>query len=155
MLFRKWGDETGYGKLPFLSGDHLQNIAGHAAIGRGSSVAQGGKCGSGALSAGFGSLAGPVIPSNLGRVGNVAVQTVMGETTSVLAGGIFANGAITALFAVMFNECLNAEDCLARSRVIDNIPIPGWIRTVGRTKYIYLQRQSRNIIWQIRKAGKQ
>jgi hypothetical protein len=39
----------------------LENIAGHALVGCGSSVASGGSCGSGALSAGVSAAAGPLI----------------------------------------------------------------------------------------------
>jgi RHS repeat-associated protein len=104
MAFQAVGDMTGHGKLDFLSNKHLANIAGHAVVGCGSAAASGGKCGSGALAAGFGSFAGPVIPSNWGTVGNMAAQMVIGGTGSVLGGGKFHNGAVTAAFGYLFNE---------------------------------------------------
>lgn len=88
----------------------LANVAGHGAVGCVSSVANGGGCGAGALSAGAGS-----IWSNYGAkfesfAANLTSYAVVGGTASVLGGGKFQNGAVTASYGYLFN-CL-AHDCL-------------------------------------------
>jgi RHS repeat-associated protein len=89
------------------------SIAAHAAVGCASSVASGGSCQSGALSAGFSELATPYV--KLGSLAaNVAARAVIGGTTSVLGGGKFENGAVTAAFGYLFNELSHA----ARARII-------------------------------------
>ncbi len=75
------------------------NIAGHALVGCGSSVAAGGSCGSGALP----SFAGSALRGQSFEVRLVA-NTVLGGTGSVIGGGKFANGAVTGAFGYLYNE---------------------------------------------------
>jgi RHS repeat-associated protein len=86
-----------------------QAVAAHAAVGCASSVAGGGQCLAGALSAGFSKAAvgftGPLGQSNP-EVG-IAVSAVIGGTASVLGGGKFENGAATAAFGYIFNALGN------------------------------------------------
>jgi hypothetical protein len=82
---------------------HMFNIAGHALVGCASSVAQGGRCGPGALSGGLGSLVGPYMRDH--RFGfRVVSNAVLGGVVSAAAGGNFGNGALTAAFGYLFNE---------------------------------------------------
>jgi hypothetical protein len=87
----------------FLSPSHLANIAGHALVGCASSVAQGGRCGPGALSAAAGSFAGPIL-KDLQFEHNLVAHAVVGGLASVAGGGRFANGAVTAAFGYLFND---------------------------------------------------
>ena len=93
----------GHGPLEFGSPAHLFNIAGHAAVGCGSAVASGGKCGPGALSGAVGSFAGPLL-RGLDFVLKLVATSVLGGLASVAAGGKFGNGALTAAFGYLFNE---------------------------------------------------
>ena len=93
----------GHGPLEFGSPAHLFNIAGHAAVGCGSAVASGGKCGPGALSGAVGSFAGPLL-RGLDFVPKLVATSVLGGLASVAAGGKFGNGALTAAFGYLFNE---------------------------------------------------
>jgi hypothetical protein len=54
------GNITGH-QPTFGTADHVANIAGHALVGCASSVAQGGRCGPGALSGAVGSFASPLL----------------------------------------------------------------------------------------------
>ena len=96
------------------------DVAGHAAIGCASQAAQGGSCGAGALSAGAGAVADPIIygavssgqgaNASIGeRAEGAAASAVVGGVTSVLGGGKFANGAVTAAFGYLFNETGNED----------------------------------------------
>ncbi len=98
-----------FGAVGDIAPQGFGNVMGHAAVGCVSSVAGGGKCGSGALAAGAGSAW-----SNYGfkmetLAGNVTMHAIVGGTASVAGGGKFGNGASTAAFAYLFN-CL-AHEC--------------------------------------------
>jgi RHS repeat-associated protein len=103
----------------FLEPDHLANIAGHAAVGCAMAMASGGKCGPGALAAGVGSLATPLVgkafpnPKNdMGDlIGGTAATGVVSGVASVAGGGKFANGAITGAFGYLFNNLCAAGGC--------------------------------------------
>ena len=98
------GDITaGLGPVP--------KIAAHAAIGCGSAVASGGKCGAGALSAGVPALAGSVLPE-IGVQDNIVVRASIGGLASVAGGGKFGNGAATAAFAYLFNDWAHRQKAL-------------------------------------------
>jgi RHS repeat-associated protein len=85
-----------------------QHYASHAAVGCASSVASGGKCGAGALSAVAG-LAGTQFSASIGSTaGRFAVAAVAGGIGSKLAGGSFIDGAQTAAYGFLFNH-LNHE----------------------------------------------
>jgi hypothetical protein len=87
---------------PHDSAKRLENIAGHALVGCASAVAQGGKCGPGALSAG---VASSLIGGRGLSVQKLVANAVIGGVASVAAGGNFANGAVTSAFGYLFNEC--------------------------------------------------
>jgi RHS repeat-associated protein len=67
------------------------SIVENAAVGCATAAASGGKCGRGALAAGFSAGA-------RGIGGGIVVQAVVGGTASVLGGGTFANGAESGAF---------------------------------------------------------
>jgi len=78
------------------------NVAAHALVGCGASVASGGSCQSGALSGGVSAAAGPLTNGpNYAR--SLVANAVVGGVASVAGGGKFANGAITGAFGYMFN----------------------------------------------------
>jgi hypothetical protein len=90
------------GEIDFLSEAHVFNIASHAAIGCGSSVASGGDCGPGALSGAVGSFATP-LTNGLSPEGRLTITTVSGGLASFAGGGKFGNGALTAAFGYLFS----------------------------------------------------
>jgi hypothetical protein len=94
-----------HGKLDFLSEAHVFNMAAHAAVGCGSAVASGGKCGAGALSGSVGSFATP-LAEKAGFAGGLAITTTAGGLASVAGGGKFGNGAVTAAFGYLYNATL-------------------------------------------------
>jgi len=82
-------------------------ILGHAFVGCGSSMMDGGSCGSGALAAGLTkSLEGPIgrIGGENGRMLRALAAAVVGGTASVIGGGKFANGAMTGAFSRLYND---------------------------------------------------
>jgi RHS repeat-associated protein len=100
------GELTKHGTLTFGSETHLLNVAGHALVGCASATANGGKCGSGALSGAVGSFAGPLL-SGLDFSSKLVATSVLGGLAAVAGGGKFANGALTAAFGYLFNEAGN------------------------------------------------
>ncbi|MDF0584146.1 RHS repeat-associated core domain-containing protein [Bradyrhizobium yuanmingense] len=106
----------------FGTDKYFANVAGHAAVGCASSVASGGECKSGALSAAVGSALSPLTAKvfqnpqeNIGdRVGGTIVSAVAGGLASVAGGGKFENGAVTAAFGYLFNATFG-------KRAIDHI----------------------------------
>jgi RHS repeat-associated protein len=106
-----------------LSATHIQpefgtpeyafNVAGHALVGCGTSVASGGSCQSGALSGAVTAGAGPLINGQRFEVALVE-NAVLGGAASVAGGGKFANGAVTGAFGYMFNAmagCYRELNC--------------------------------------------
>ena len=89
------------------------NTIGQAAIGCGSSMLNGGKCGSGAIAGGFSAAWGNYGPGyatgNSGFV--IAINTttaaIVGGVGSKLGGGKFGNGAVTGAFAYLFTQATN------------------------------------------------
>jgi len=79
------------------------SIMTHAVAGCVSSEVSGGKCGQGAMSAGFAEAAGP-FTQGLGQTGDLVAHSVVGGTASVLGGGKFENGAMTGAYGYLFNE---------------------------------------------------
>jgi RHS repeat-associated protein len=93
----------------------ISSIALHGVVGCVTSVAGGGKCGPGALSAAFSRASTEAdgldeldSAAKLGdfgaRVGGTILRAVIGGTGSVLGGGKFANGAQTGAFSYLFNR---------------------------------------------------
>ena len=72
------------------------------------SVAGGGDFLSGFASAGFGAVAGSVIPQGNFGLGLIA-STVAGGVGSVLGGGKFENGAMTGAFGYLFNSAMHPQ----------------------------------------------
>ena len=86
----------------FGTPEYAFNVVAHAAVGCGSAVASGGKCGPSALAGGVTSAAGPVI-NGQGFVAGLVINTALGGGAAVLGGGKFENGAITSAFGYLFN----------------------------------------------------
>jgi hypothetical protein len=92
-------------------GERIAKIVVHGAVGGLSSVAQGGKFGSGFLSSGFTEAFAPGIARNISSVpGQVAAAAVVGGTASEIGGGKFANGAVTGAFSYTFNHLAHSMD---------------------------------------------
>ena len=90
--------------------ESLERYLAHAAVGCVSSVAGGGKCGSGAASAVFGKFATNAT-RGLGSVEAHFVATVVaGGVGSVIAGDKFENGAKTAAYGYLYNEMLRDKN---------------------------------------------
>jgi len=106
LAFRGVGDLTGGPGFD----NFLLNVAGHALVGCGSSVASGGKCGPGALSAAVTAFAGPIINGKSFSIGSLIMNTTIGGLASVAGGGKFANGAMTAAFGYLFNQVQHRDD---------------------------------------------
>ena len=95
---------------PSIGSDaYFANVAGHAGVGCLTSVASGGSCQSGALSAAAGAAATPLVPGDL--IGGTAVSGVVGGLASVAGGGKFENGAVTGAFGYLFNACGGLNGC--------------------------------------------
>ncbi|HKY23310.1 MAG TPA: FG-GAP-like repeat-containing protein [Vicinamibacterales bacterium] len=86
------------------AGDRIFRVLAHGAVGGLSSVAQGGKFGSGFLSSGFTAVASPAIGAMPNEFGQGMAAAVVGGTGSVLGGGKFANGAVTGAFLYAAKE---------------------------------------------------
>jgi RHS repeat-associated protein len=95
------------GMFGFVGGTYsagsFGNYAGHAATGCITSVAGGGKCGSGAASALFGKFATNMTDGIQSDLGRGVASVVAGGVGSVIAGGKFENGAVTAAYGYLFN----------------------------------------------------
>jgi RHS repeat-associated protein len=91
-----------HGTPTFGTDAYAFNVAGHALVGCGASVASGGSCASGALSGAAGSAAGPAL-TDLNFGARLAATAVLGGVASVAGGGKFANGAVTGAFGYLFN----------------------------------------------------
>jgi RHS repeat-associated protein len=86
------------------------SYVGHATAGCLTSVAGGGKCGSGMVSALFGKYTTNWIGDNTNIQSDLAkgvATTVAGGVGSVIAGGKFESGAVTGAFGYMYNYCSN------------------------------------------------
>jgi hypothetical protein len=102
----------------FGTPEYAFNVAGHAGVGCLTSVASGGSCQNGALSAAAGAAATPLVPGNL--IGGTAVSSVVGGLASVAGGGKFENGAVTAAFGYLFNNCYS---CLQNQLARQDLPL--------------------------------
>jgi RHS repeat-associated protein len=110
VAFFEVGEITGH-TPQFGTPAYAENVAGHAAVGCLSAVASGGRCEAGAISAGAGSAAAPLVndifphpTTNLGdRIGGTAVSGVVGGLASLAGGGKFEDGAVTAAFGYLYN----------------------------------------------------
>ena len=112
-----YGIGSAFGRMAAANGGSLTatqtlgKILSHGVAGGVMSRLQGGKFGSGFLSAGFVELAGPMISKVPGgAAGQVAAAAIIGGTASVLSGGKFANGALTGAFSYAFNRLAHEGD---------------------------------------------
>lgn len=86
----------------------MGGVAVHGVAGCVTSVAGGGKCGQGALSAAFSKYANMSGSIPKDRLGGLIASAVVGGTASVLGGGKFENGATTAAYGYLFNELMHS-----------------------------------------------
>jgi RHS repeat-associated protein len=109
--FQAAGD-VGQGANEYGAGHY----AAHAAVGCASSVAGGGQCGAGALSAVAG-LAGTQIGAGIEITGGrFATAVIAGGVASRLAGGSFIDGAQTAAYGYLFNHLSHWAELAAYGR---------------------------------------
>jgi hypothetical protein len=128
LAFYEVGQITNFHNVP-LSALNAQNtpifaanIAGHAAVGCVSALASGGSCEAGALAAGAGAAAAPLVAEQLPnartdlgqRLEGAAVSGLVGGLASIGGGGKFVDGAVTAAFGYLFNA---AADCMRMSAI--------------------------------------
>jgi RHS repeat-associated protein len=93
----------GAGQVGTLPTDYSRYAA-HAAAGCVSSVAGGGKCGSGATAAVFGKWATNATANWEVGIAQGTAAVVAGGVGSVIGGGKFQNGAVTAAYGYLFNQ---------------------------------------------------
>jgi RHS repeat-associated protein len=102
-----------FGGIGGLGLDGGAAVAAHAAGGCITSVASGGSCSSGALSAAFGKFSTIQTQDWGAGVAQFTASVVAGGVGSVIGGGKFESGATTAAYAYLFNNCLaNLGGCL-------------------------------------------
>ncbi|MDH0867597.1 RHS repeat-associated core domain-containing protein [Mitsuaria sp. GD03876] len=117
-----------------------QAVALHGVAGCVTSVAEGGRCGSGMLSAslsqvslGYKMAFADAVGNRL--IGGMIASTVVGGTGSVLGGGSFANGAKTAAWGYLYNLCnpTHGTDCFSdlRSVLYDSPLAKAWYSVFG------------------------
>lgn len=109
---------TGGGTDPASASKYLKGVALHGVVGCVTSVASGGQCGPGALSAAFAKALTPAISGIAGdnHFAGIFLAAAVGGTSSQLGGGKFENGAKTAAFGYLFNELLHQHDGTAAGR---------------------------------------
>ncbi|WP_300754620.1 RHS repeat-associated core domain-containing protein [Janthinobacterium sp.] len=91
------------------SGKFATAVAAHGVVGCVSSVAGGGKCGPGALSAAFSKIATPFTETLSDASGAIA-SAIIGGTASELGGGKFSNGALSAALGYLFNAVVHKQE---------------------------------------------
>jgi RHS repeat-associated protein len=103
---------AGVGQATAAAGSSTQ-VAAHAAAGCASSVAQGGKCGHGAVSQSI-SKAFTISTENwdMNIVEGTAANALVGGVSSKIVGGDFDKAAVTAAFGYLFNHCTMPGKCL-------------------------------------------
>jgi RHS repeat-associated protein len=87
------------------SNNGLGRAAMHAAGGCVTSVAGGGNCGTGAMTAGVGKALGGALNGTTNGPLGTFTAAMIGGTLSVVGGGKFASGAQTGAFQYLFNKC--------------------------------------------------
>jgi len=92
------------------AGANAVRVAGHAAVGCASAAAGGGKCGSGAVSAGFGVVFGMVGSASCTRFVQVAAAGLGGGTGAALTGRRFGDGFAIAAVGQLANELAHNVD---------------------------------------------
>ncbi|MDT8997649.1 RHS repeat-associated core domain-containing protein, partial [Paucibacter sp. APW11] len=102
------------------------SVALHGVVGCVTSMAGGGECGAGALSAAFSKAVSSTsymkgLSARAGtdlsaKVEGTIISAVVGGTGAVLGGGRFSNGAVTGAFGYLFNELLHQHDGTKQGR---------------------------------------
>lgn len=123
-LFGAAGHAGGFGEA---GANTWERYAAHAGAGCVSSVAGGGNCGQGAVSAVFGKYTSNTINGwggdNIqGIIARGVATSVAGGVGSVIAGGKFANGAETAAYGYLFNQM----QTVMRHAFSSNLMAPNW-----------------------------
>lgn len=104
-------------------GSHTQ-VAAHAAAGCVSSVAQGGKCGHGAVSQAISkAFTVGTRGMEMNRIEGTIANALVGGVSSKVVGGDFGRAAITAAFGYLFNE-LTAAQRLMNERIMAGAACP-------------------------------
>ena len=85
------------------SGQGLENVLGHAAVGCAAGMASGGSCGSNAAAAALSDAASP-LTIDAGFAGGTALSAGIGAGTSAITGGSAAIGAITGAEGYLYNQ---------------------------------------------------
>ena len=85
------------------SGQGLENVLGHAAVGCAAGMASGGSCGSNAAAAALSDAASP-LTIDAGFAGGTALAASIGAGTSAITGGSAAIGAITGAEGYLYND---------------------------------------------------
>lgn len=92
--------------------DPFAQVVVHGVTGCITSMAGGGKCGPGALSAAFSkALVVSGITNAAEPIEGTIKSAIAGGIGSALGGGKFANGALTGAFSYLFNECQHTRMC--------------------------------------------
>jgi RHS repeat-associated protein len=95
-----------------------ESVGANAAVGCVSSVASGGSCGSGAMSAAVGAALSPITNSIVPKgdlIGGTIVRATAGGLASVAGGGKFGNGAVTGAFQYLAAASLESKSSSAET----------------------------------------
>ena len=104
--FTAAGVTQGGGLTPMrylASGQGVENVLGHAAVGCAAGMASGGSCGSNAAAAALSDAASP-LTIDAGFAGGTALSAGIGAGTSAITGGSAAIGAITSVEGYLYNS---------------------------------------------------
>ena len=107
-----WGAASGY--LNYISADEdlVASLFKHSFTQGGMDALQGGNMIHGFMMGAISSSGGYLINENaksLGRIGEVAANSILSGTVEEIGGGKFANGAITGAFAILFNDMMHKQ----------------------------------------------
>lgn len=108
-----WGAASGY--LNYISADEdlVASLFKHSFTQGGMDALQGGNMIHGFMMGAISSSGGYLINENaksLGRIGEVAANSILSGTVEEIGGGKFANGAITGAFAILFNDMMHQSN---------------------------------------------
>ena len=128
------------------------NIFGNALVGCASSVASGGSCQSGALSAGVGAALGPL--TNTGEfASSLILKATVGGVASVAGGGKFADGAVTGAFQYLVSPQGQADARAFGQRGDPNSAYAAFGATLG-AKDVYINARELDRAWELSEASK-
>ena len=135
--FTAAGVTQGGGLTPMrylASGQGLENVLSHAAVGCAAGMASGGSCGSNAAAAALCDAASP-LTIDAGFAGGTALSAGIGAGTSAITGGSAAIGAITGAEGYLYNQMGGSimwghgdrhvdDPAATRSEILQNLPDP-------------------------------